>query len=48
LMAMAFHTAAAWLCFAVPAGLLLYLALRFFLLFLGTKSRAVPKLSSVE
>lgn len=28
LTAMAYHTTAAWLCFAIPAGLLLYLALR--------------------
>jgi hypothetical protein len=30
-MALAFHTTAAWLCFAVPAAWLLYLALRYFL-----------------
>lgn len=45
LTAMAFHTAAAWLCFAVPAGLLLYLALR---LFLRHQIESFPKGSSVE
>lgn len=45
LMAMAFHTAAAWLCFAVPAGLLLYLALRFFL---RCQIESFPKLPSIE
>lgn len=45
LMAMAFHATAAWLCFAVPAGLLLYLALRFFL---RCQIARLPKLSSVE
>ena len=45
LMAMAFHTAAAWLCFAVPAGLFLYLALRFFL---RCQVERFPKLPSIE
>jgi uncharacterized protein (DUF2062 family) len=45
LMAMTFHTAAAWLCFAVPAGLLLYLALRYFLRW---QVERFPGVSSVE
>ena len=45
LMALAFHTTAAWLCFAVPTGLLLYLALRFFL---RSQIDSFPKLPSVE
>lgn len=45
LMAMAFHTTAAWLCFAVPAGLLLYLALRYFL---SWQVERFPKAPSAE
>ena len=45
LMTMALHTAAAWLCFAVPAGLLLYLALRFFLRW---QVERFPKVASLE
>ena len=45
LMALTFHSAAAWLCFAVPAGLLLYLALRYFLRW---QLERFPKLPSVE
>lgn len=44
-MAMALHTTAAWLCFAVPAGLLLYLALRYFLC---RQVERLPKAASAE
>ena len=45
LMAIAFHTTAAWLCFAIPAGLLLYLALRYFLC---RQLERFPELRSAE
>jgi uncharacterized protein (DUF2062 family) len=43
--ATALHTAAAWVCFAVPAGLLFYLALRCFLRWQVEK---IPGASPVE
>lgn len=44
-LALSFHTAAAWLCFAVPAGLLLYFALRYFLRW---QVEGSPKVRTVE
>jgi len=45
LVVMTFHTAAAWLCFAIPAGLLLYLALRYVLRW---QVERVPKIPAAE